>query len=83
MIKKQIESILAEQFTPKHLEVHDDSHKHEGHAGHRPGGESHFRIVINSEKLDALPRLDRHRAINNALEEIHKKIHALEIHFVK
>jgi len=35
---------LTEAFDPESLRVVDDSHQHEGHAGHRPGGESHFRI---------------------------------------
>ncbi|MGB8671804.1 MAG: BolA/IbaG family iron-sulfur metabolism protein, partial [Pseudolabrys sp.] len=37
---------LTEAFTPQSLEVLDESHQHEGHAGHRPGGQTHFRIYI-------------------------------------
>ncbi|MGA7347625.1 MAG: BolA/IbaG family iron-sulfur metabolism protein, partial [Pseudolabrys sp.] len=33
---------LTEAFTPQSLEVLDESHQHEGHAGHRLGGQTHF-----------------------------------------
>ncbi|MGH6644410.1 MAG: BolA family protein, partial [Bradyrhizobium sp.] len=35
---------LREAFVPESLDVVDESHLHEGHAGHRPGGETHFRV---------------------------------------
>ena len=42
--------IIAEklrlEFAPQRLAVHDDSARHAGHAGARPGGESHFRVEI-------------------------------------
>src|SRR5579883_2332949 len=40
---------LRTAFTPESLRVEDESHRHEGHAGHRPGGETHFRLYIVSE----------------------------------
>ena len=30
---------LRNAFAPESLHVEDESHRHEGHAGHRPGGE--------------------------------------------
>jgi len=33
---------LTAAFAPVRIEVADESHLHEGHAGHRPGGETHF-----------------------------------------
>jgi stress-induced morphogen len=30
------------------IEIFDDSSKHIGHMGARPGGETHFRIIIYS-----------------------------------
>ncbi len=35
---------MTEAFAPESVRVIDESHQHEGHAGHRPGGESHFRL---------------------------------------
>lgn len=80
-IKSQIEQILQQNFAPELLEVYDDSQKHFGHAGYKDGGQSHFRIVVKSTQLDALPRLQRHRKINDALADIIKNIHALEVVF--
>src|SRR5689334_4879161 len=43
------------------------SHLHEGHAGHRPGGETHFRVYIVSGAFKGKSRIERHRMINVAL----------------
>ena len=40
---------LTEAFAPQSLKVLDESHQHEGHAGHRPGGQTHFRVYIVAE----------------------------------
>jgi BolA protein len=72
---------LTAAFTPESLEVVDESHQHEGHAGHRPGGESHFRIYIVSPAFQGKSRIERHRMINAALAtELAGAIHALAIH---
>ena len=71
---------LTEAFAPTSLEVIDDSHRHEGHAGHRPGGETHFNVHIVSDAFKGKSRIDRHRMINAVLkEELANKIHALAI----
>jgi BolA protein len=72
---------LHEAFSPESLEVQDESHLHEGHAGHRPGGESHFRIYIVSQAFKGKSRIDRHRMINATLaSELAGSVHALAIH---
>ena len=48
-IKDTISNKLQAAFTPESLEVVDESHLHEGHAGHRPSGETHFRVYIVSQ----------------------------------
>ena len=71
---------LREAFTPESLEVTDESHLHEGHAGHRPGGETHFRLYIVSPAFKGKSRVERHRMINAALEgELAGSVHALAI----
>ncbi|HEV2300484.1 MAG TPA: BolA/IbaG family iron-sulfur metabolism protein, partial [Stellaceae bacterium] len=35
---------LSERFRPSRLDIIDESHRHEGHAEARPGGETHFMI---------------------------------------
>jgi BolA protein len=72
---------LTEAFAPARLDVIDESHLHVGHAGHRPGGETHFRVHIVSEAFRGKSRIDRHRMINSALAaELAGGVHALAIH---
>ena len=72
---------LTETFAPQSLEVADESHHHEGHAGHRPGGQTHFRVYIVSEAFKGKTRLECHRMINAALAgELAGGVHSLAIH---
>jgi BolA family transcriptional regulator, general stress-responsive regulator len=72
---------LRNAFAPESLHVEDESHKHEGHAGHRPGGETHFRLYIVSEAFRGKSRIERHRMINATLAgELAGGVHALAIH---
>jgi BolA protein len=72
---------LTEAFAPESLRVVDESHLHEGHAGHRPGGETHYRVYIVSHAFRGKSRLDRHRMINATLSaELAGGVHALAIH---
>jgi BolA family transcriptional regulator, general stress-responsive regulator len=72
---------LTMAFAPESLEVVDESHRHEGHAGHRPGGETHFRVYIVADVFKGKTRVDRHRMINAALAgELSGGVHALAIH---
>jgi BolA protein len=72
---------LTEAFEPQSLEVVDESHRHEGHAGHRPGGQTHYRVYIVSQAFKGKTRLERHRMINATLSgELADGVHALAIH---
>jgi BolA protein len=72
---------LTEAFAPQSLKVVDESHQHEGHAGHRPGGQTHFRVYIVAEAFKGKTRLERHRMINGKLsDELAGGVHALAIH---
>jgi BolA protein len=71
---------LREAFSPESLDVSDESHLHEGHAGHRPGGETHFRLYIVSAAFKGKSRIERHRMINSTLAaELAGGVHALAI----
>ncbi len=71
---------LTEAFAPQSLDVADESHLHEGHAGHRPVGETHYRVYIVSQAFAGKSRVERHRMINAALApELAGGIHALAI----
>ncbi|MDE2376021.1 BolA family protein [Bradyrhizobium sp.] len=76
-----ISNKLRETFSPESLQVVDESHLHEGHAGHRPGGETHFRVYIVSDAFKGKSRVERHRMINAALTaELSGRVHALAVH---
>lgn len=71
---------LTKAFSPEALDVVDESHRHEGHAGHRPGGETHFSIYIVSAAFQGKSRLERHRMVNDTLSgELKAGVHALAI----
>ena len=71
---------LTGAFAPSSLRVVDESHQHEGHAGHRPGGQTHYRVHIVSEAFRGKSRIERHRMVNTALEaELKGSVHALAI----
>jgi len=79
-VKDNITKKLSEAFTPSKLDVTDESHLHAGHAGHRPGGETHFRVYIVSPSFEGKSRIERHRMINAALAaELADRVHALAI----
>ncbi|MCR4282658.1 MAG: BolA family transcriptional regulator [Bauldia sp.] len=79
-IADKIRGRLTEAFRPDALDVVDESHLHKGHAGHRPGGESHFRVRITSEAFRGKNRVAAHRMIYRALAgEIAEGVHALAI----
>ena len=80
-VRETIAHKLTAAFAPVSLKVLDESHQHEGHAGHRPGGETHFRIYIVAEAFKGKSRLARHRLINDTLAgELAAGVHALAIH---
>ena len=79
-IRDRIAGKLTEAFAPERLEVIDDSHRHAGHAGARPGGETHFTVHIVSQAFRGKSRLERHRMINETLaSELANDVHALAI----
>jgi BolA protein len=72
---------LSKAFAPESLRVVDESHLHAGHAGHRPDGETHYRVYIVSDAFRGKSRIDRHRMINATLAgELAGGVHALAIH---
>jgi BolA family transcriptional regulator, general stress-responsive regulator len=79
-MKDTITKKLTEAFAPESLDVADESHLHEGHAGHHPGGESHFRLHIVSKAFAGKSRIERHRMVNALLaSELATTIHALAL----
>jgi BolA protein len=65
---------------PVALELIDESAQHAGHAGARPGGNTHWRLTIVSQRFAGKPTVARHRMVYQALGELMQDpIHALAI----
>jgi BolA family transcriptional regulator, general stress-responsive regulator len=79
-VAETIRKKLASHFAPRRLEVTDESALHAGHAGSRPGGETHFRVAIVADAFAGLSRVERQRRVHAALaEELAGPVHALSI----
>lgn len=71
---------LEDALSPERLEIVDESHLHKGHAGHRPEGETHFRVTVVTGRFAGCSRVERQRLITTALkEEMGNPIHALSM----
>ena len=71
---------LTERFAPVRLDIIDESHRHAGHAGARPEGESHFAVTIVSGAFTGLGRVARQRLVYETLaEELATRVHALSL----
>ena len=79
-IADTIEKKLREALSPTHLELIDESALHAGHAGARPEGESHFRLLIVSDRFEMCSQLERQRLVYKIMGELMTTdIHALSI----
>ncbi len=77
MIREQIEAKLVAAFEPAYLEVTDESYRHNVPAG----SESHFKVVLVTDKFVGERFLARHRGIYGVLaEELAGSVHALALH---
>lgn len=75
---QDIENALRAALAVNSLEVIDDSHRHDGHAGAREG--RHFSVRIEAEAFRGLSRLRRHRLVYDAVGPLMAQgIHALAI----
>jgi BolA protein len=79
-VAETIRNKLTERFTPTRLHILDQSHRHAGHAGARPEGETHFAVTITSAAFAGLSRVARQRLVYDALkEELASRVHALSL----
>jgi BolA family transcriptional regulator, general stress-responsive regulator len=76
----RIREKLVAALQPTHLDISDESHRHAGHAGARPGGETHFRVEIEAAAFAGQGRIERQRRIYAILaEELAGGVHALAL----
>ncbi|WP_241625143.1 transcriptional regulator BolA [Rosenbergiella epipactidis] len=77
MIRQTIEEKLIQAFSPSHLDVQNESYRHNVPAG----AESHFKVIIVSEQFTDQRFLARHRSIYSILgAELSGGVHALALH---
>jgi BolA protein len=71
---------LTERFAPIRLDIEDQSYRHEGHPGARPGGETHFAVTIVAAAFAGVGRVARQRLVYQALAaELAGGVHALSL----
>jgi BolA protein len=71
---------LTAAFAPQRLQIVDESHRHAGHAGARPEGETHFNVEIVSAAFAGRSRVERQRLVYGTLaEELRERVHALAL----
>ena len=66
--KLKIEKIISESYSPYFYSVIDVSEQHRGHQNFKENVESHFEIIVVSDKFIDIKRIDRHRMINYSLK---------------
>lgn len=67
-------------LAPTRLDVINESELHAGHRSSPGTGESHFRILVVSEAFAGKSRVERHRLVNELLQdELAGRIHALAL----
>ena len=71
---------LTDRFTPVRLDIVDESHRHAGHAGARPEGETHFAVTVVAAAFAGHNRVARQRLVYQTLaEELATHVHALSL----
>jgi BolA protein len=79
-VAERIRTKLTDALAPTALEIVDESHKHKGHRGARPEGETHFHVAITSERFSGMLRVARQRLVYGILaEELAGPVHALSL----
>jgi BolA protein len=79
-VQSTLRAKLSTAFAPVRLDIVDESHRHAGHAGARPEGETHFRVEIVAAAFAGKSRVERQRLVYAALaEELRSRVHALQL----
>jgi BolA protein len=71
---------VKEAFPSATVYLEDQSGQHAGHAGAKPGGETHFHLEVTSHAFEGMPRVERQRRIHALLkDELAERVHALTL----
>lgn len=75
-IEQSMKAKLSTELTPSHLEIINESYMHNV----PKGSETHFKVVVVSDKFADQTRIKRHRMVNEILQhELKSGVHALSI----
>ena len=78
--KTKIEKMINKIFQPYYFSVKDVSEQHRGHQSFKENVESHFELIIVSEKFENRNKILRHRMINEGLQkEFQSDLHSVTI----
>lgn len=66
---ENIRSAIETGLAPERLEIVDESHLHAGHAGARPGGETHYRIEVIASAFEGVSRVKRQQMVYALLKD--------------
>ena len=76
----RMKEMLMVALEPVRLDVVNDSDRHAGHRSSPGTGESHYTVLVVSERFAGKSRVERHRLVNAALsDELKGGLHALAI----
>jgi BolA protein len=75
-IQAQIESLISSNFEPQYFELLNESHMHNV----PDGSESHFKLVLVTDKFEGKRSVARHQMVYGALGDVMGTIHALALH---
>ena len=67
--KLKIEKMISDDIGPYFFSVKDVSEAHRGHQSFKEDVESHFEIIIVSEKFVNKNKIERHRIVNKILKQ--------------
>src|SRR3990167_1145328 len=74
---QRIHNLIKNNLNTQYLQINNESHQHTN----QQQNESHFKVIIVSEQFKLLKLIDRHRLINNLLQdEFNSGLHALSMH---
>ncbi|HYD29546.1 MAG TPA: BolA family protein [Azospirillaceae bacterium] len=77
---ERIRDKLTMALQPARLDVVDQSHRHAGHAGSHPDGETHFQVTVVSAAFEGRSRVARQRLVYDLLaDELRERVHALSL----
>ncbi|XP_074096445.1 bolA-like protein DDB_G0274169 isoform X1 [Cotesia typhae] len=75
-VENSMKKKLEKDLEPSHLEIINESAMHNV----PKDSESHFKVVVVSDKFKDVPLIKRHRMVNDLLKtELEESIHALSI----